>query len=252
MSLFNDGRLTTAEDLCALESSILDVASAEGIELDRKMQVATREIGTRLTEFLLNYGDDPIGARDLSGVMVTDPLREWHVAETMTAIFRDAHGSHLNDRYAAKLKHYAAWAREACRRFLDIGVGISNDPVPAADVPVCGITNGGVLPAADYWVQICWRSGLGRNGAVSDPVVVHVSAGQLLTVKAGKSPSGATGWNLYAGRTAELLMRQNASPIVPGATWIMPVDGLSPGPAPEDEAADQPDLYVTRCRIFRG
>ena len=71
MSLFNDGNLTTSEDLRAVESAILDVASTEGIELDKKLQVASREIGARITEFLLDNGDNPARARDLQNVVVT-------------------------------------------------------------------------------------------------------------------------------------------------------------------------------------
>lgn len=251
MSLFNDGRLTTPEDLRAVESSILDVASTEGIELDKKIQVASREIGSRITEFLLNFGDDPQRARDLSSVVVTDPVRDWHIAHTLAVIFRDAHSSQLNDRYALKLQQYEQQALEAARRVFDIGIGISNDPVPAAEIPVCGTANGGVLPSADYSVQICWRSALGNTGALSEPFVTHVAAGQLLTVKTGKAPKGVTSWNLYVARNGDIPMQQNSSPIVPDATWVMPVDGLSRGPAPE-AGDDRPDLYITRCRIFRG
>lgn len=251
MSLFIDGRITTAEDLRAVESSILDVASTEGIELDKKIQVATREIGMRITEFLLNFGDDPVRARDLSSVVVTDALREWHVVHTLAVIFRDAHSSQLNDRYASKLRQYEGEAREAARLVFDIGIGLSKDPVPAADPPVCGTANGGVLPSADYSVQICWISASGNAGGLSDPVVFHVNAGQLLTVKPGPPPSGATGWKLFVARNGDTPMQQNGSPMLPGTTWVMPVDGLVRGRAPEADD-DLPDLYITRSRIFRG
>lgn len=251
MSLFNDGRLTTPEDLRAVESTILDVASTEGIELDKKLQVAAREIGARITEFLLDNSDDRARARDLENVVVTEPLRDWHIAHTLAVLFRDAYSSQLNDRYAAKCKVYEERARDAARRLFTIGVGISSDPVPAAAIPVCGTANGGVLPARSYIVQVCWQSARGRMGALSEPVVMPVAAGQLLTVKAVNPPIAAAGWNVFAATDDDPPAQQNASPIVPGATWIMPVEGLSDTFTPQHEE-QSPDSYVMRNRIFRG
>lgn len=251
MSLFNDGNLTTSEDLRAVESAILDVASTEGIELDKKLQVATREIGARITEFLLDNGDNPARARDLQNVVVTEPLRDWHIAHTLAVIFRDAYSSQLNDRYAAKCAEYERRAREAARRLFAIGVGLSSDPVPGAELPQCGTANGGVLPARNYAVQVCWQSASGRTGGLSEPVVVHVAAGQLMTVKAMKAPEVAAGWNVYVGYQGGDVVKQNASAIVPGATWIMPVDGLSDSSTGQHQE-QVPDSYVMRNRIFRG
>ena len=53
MALFTDGNICSTEDLRQYESSILDVASTEGIELEAKLKLAQREIGVAITAFLL-------------------------------------------------------------------------------------------------------------------------------------------------------------------------------------------------------
>jgi hypothetical protein len=248
MPLFTDGFINTGEDLRAYESSILDVASTEGIEFDKKLDLAEREIGVQITAFLLRQ--EGTGARKLDNVIVTEPLAQWHALHTLELIFRDAYNSQLNDRYQGKWIKYGALAEDAGRRFFDIGVGISTDPIAKAALPECGAVNGGQLPTTTYFVRVAWQSRFGRLGSLSEAVTVTTNAGQLLSVKAGSNPAGAVGWTLFVGTSGTDLRRQNSSALSAGSTWIIPVSGLVAGAAPAGDPA--PDFYITRRRDFRG
>ena len=75
MALFTDDSIFNSEDLRKYESSILDMASTERIELDVKLELARREIGVKITEFLLEHEAGVSYARDLTNVVVTEPWR---------------------------------------------------------------------------------------------------------------------------------------------------------------------------------
>jgi hypothetical protein len=193
-------------------------------------------------------------------VIVTEPLAQWHALHTLELIFRDAYNSQLNDRYQGKWIKYGALAEDAGRRFFDIGVGISTDPITKAALPECGAVNGGQLPTTTYFVRVAWQSRSGRLGSLSEAVTMTTNAGQLLSVKAGSNPAGAVGWTLFVGTalagttftgtSGTDLRRQNSSALSVGSTWIIPISGLVAGAAPAGDPA--PDYYITRRRDFRG
>ena len=77
MALFTDGSICSTENLRQYESSILDVASTEGIELGAKLNLAQREIGVAITAFLLETSAGQNYARELGNIVVTEALAQW-------------------------------------------------------------------------------------------------------------------------------------------------------------------------------
>lgn len=249
MALFTDRGISTSEDLRAYESSVLDVASTEGIELDAKFTLAAGEIAMELSAYLVRQDTASAGMRDLNNIVVTDALANWHRLLTLALIYRDAYNSQMNDRYLGKWKEYTALALKAGILFFDIGIGVSSDPVPKPADPICTLVNGGALLAANYRVQIAWQNRRGAFGAPSNSVSIEMPAGTLLAVTPVDSPPGMAGWAVFLGRLPGEGMRQNATPIAPGATWFMSISGLQNGPALVSN--QRPDYYITRDRQLR-
>jgi hypothetical protein len=249
MALFTDEGIFSAEDLRQYESSILDMASTEGIELDAKLELARREIGVKITEFLLEHDPGVSYARHLSHVVVTEPVAQWHSMQTLALIYRDAFNIQNNDRYLGKSQEYERLAKEAGARCFEVGVGITMNPIAKAALPDCGTFGGGTLPLASYYVQTAWQSLTGNIGAPSDLLPVTTQPGTLLTVRAQRPPATAIGWLVFVGQSQDEMRQQNPTPIAIGATWMLPATGLEPGF--DGRAGQLPDFYVTRRRDWR-
>jgi len=238
MALFSDGGVSSIEDLLGYESSILDVARTEGIDLPTKLELAEEEVGIELTAFLVQQvGSKPA----LENVVVTEALHKWHVFQTLALIYRDAYNRQLNDRYLAKWKECDRLAKWASTMLFQAGVGIVDEPIPRAERPELG-TVAGPLGAATYYVRVSWLNESGDEGAPSELGILTAQEGTALTVRAVNPPADARGWNLYAGFSHADLTLQNTSPLPPNETWVESSAGLQGGRKPG--AGQEPDYYV--------
>ncbi|MBI3281335.1 MAG: hypothetical protein HYZ57_15980 [Acidobacteria bacterium] len=250
MALFTDGSLSTVEDLRRFESSILEVAATESIELALKLDLAQREMSVELSGFLKRNGD-PL-ATDLTRVVTTDALARWHTLHTLELIYRDAYSGQSNDRYLRKRDEYCRFAASARDALYELGVGIVYEPLARPRLPSCASVAGGALAEATYYVQVA--AGLEEQlSAASELTAIQVSASNLLTVTLADpadAPSGGF-FHVYVGTTPDALEQQNTTGLAPDATWTMPQSGLSSGAAPP--SGQQPDFYVVRRRqLQRG
>lgn len=252
MALFHDGPISDTADLQKYESDILSVASVEGIDLGAKMSLAQRELANELLLFLLRrpYLQDPWlvdrREREVKDVVVTGPLRQWHVYKSLAFVYRDAYNNQLNDRYQGKWQEYEGLAKASERTYFQIGVGLVPDPVPKAPLPtlssVIGAGAGGT-----YYVAVTWVNAAGHQGAPSDLVELTTSDGQQLVVSAGAPPESVTGWNVYVGTSPESVTLQNLTTLPTGGTWTLN-GGLSTGAARGD--GQRPTWFVVDHRVI--
>lgn len=247
MALFTDGTITTLEELTAHESKILDLASAEGIDLTAKLALAQEEIGVSLnasSPWLSGYGVEGISLRNVS---VTAPLKLWHAFRTLELVYRDAHGNQLNERYERKWKQYRELGSWASETLFQIGVGLVWDPLPMPGTPELGYV-AGPQDGLTYYVRTSWTNSAGEESSVGQLAQAVTPAGSLLTVKAAPAPANARGWNLYAGMAVEGLMLQNSTPLGIGETWTEPGSGLIQGR--EMGQGQQPNCLRGMPRVF--
>ncbi len=251
MALFTDGNIATLEDLRAYESGILDLAATQGVDLAAKLTLAQRELSLDVTSFLLKRGVAVGAQRQLTNVVVTEPMLHAHVMGTLSLIYRDVYNSQLNDRFEGKWKQYTTLAREAVSRLFEIGVGIVNAPVSKSSVPMVSTVVGGMRPATTWLVRTAAVNWQGFAGAQSDTVVVEVRPGELLRVDPGVLPEGGTGWVISAGDSEGRLFRQTTTPLAAGSIWTSSREGLREDlPA---VVAQTPDQYViNRRELLRG
>jgi hypothetical protein len=226
MALFTDGPTSGIEDLAAQDSQLLNVASAEGIDLTAKLAVAQEAVGIEL-EGLLRECSGP----ELRRVVVTPALRLWHTYRTLETVYRDAYHNQLNDRYAGKrdqFRELGMWARERLRQ---TGVGLARHPIPRAATPDPQPTSGS-LPEGTYYVTVAWVNAAGEEGSAAIPAALTTASGGGFLVLPGEAPEGIAGWNVYAGQTPDTMARQNGAPVDPGVPWLqteIPAGGSAPG-----------------------
>jgi hypothetical protein len=251
MALFTDGLICESEDLREYESSVLEVAQNEGIELTPKLKVAQREIAFELVTFLMRHGAEHVDVRrGLTNVVVTDSLRHWHAVQSLAALYRDAYHQRMNDRFREKWSHYSLETRAAKQTCFVTGVGISLKPIPRATEPVCGSVLAGQMPSRTYLVSVNWHRN-SQSGELSLPIAVDVGAGRLLQVRVEGVPADVEGWSVYVGLEAGRIFAGSQGLLTPGEMWTEA--GVPFAGKPPRIQAQEPDLFVRLDqRIQRG
>lgn len=259
MALFTDASVVTLDDLQKFETSLTQVASSHGINVDTKINLSLSAIGDKLMLWLLSISaSDPqwLNRRllGLSTVVVTPTLRRWICFDALSRFFAEAYNVQLNTRFQGKWTEYQNEAANAERMMFMSGLGIVFKPLPKPAMPLLSIEDGSA-PAESIFVQTGWTDALGNESAVS-PVngqILSGAAGIAVAMAEGavNAPAAAAGWNVYASTTQNNLTRQNNAPISLGSTWQLPASGLVAGPGPID--GQLPNVYVALSHeIKRG
>jgi hypothetical protein len=252
MALFTDGPISDAADLQRYENDILSVATAEGIDLGAKIMLAQQDLAHEVLLFLLrkwSLRDSPWGlprAREVNDVVITGPLRHWHVHKTLALIYRDAYNNQLNDRYQGKWKEYEQLAKASEETCFHIGVGLVADPVPKAPAPLLsGVIGAGT--GALYYVAVTWVNAAGQEGSPSDFAGLDTTNSQQLMVSVSGVPTNVTGWNVYVGASPSTVSLQNQGPLPTNSSWTM-ISGPNPGaPVPTGQ---RPSWFVVEHRVI--
>lgn len=253
MSLFTDGVIVTIEDLRGYESSLLDAAHTEGIDLATKLALSQEEVAVELEALL---GRTRAGAWNSGGsarpnlgkVVVTRPLKQWLVFQALAVAYRDAYNSQLNDRYLGKWKEYAQLAQWAARMLRETGVGVVSAPIRKAAEPKISATPGSGI-ATRYYVQVAWRNASGAEGAPSEVGVYDTPNGALLVVEANDAPAVACGWSVYAGTSPDAITLQSETAIGLGEKWTASETGQVSGKRPGQ--GQEPETYLTVDRTLQ-
>jgi hypothetical protein len=256
MALFTDGPINDAGDLQGYEGDILNVATEESINLGAKLRLAQQDLGNELVLFLLrrssflNTGrDTALGfrrARELNDVVVSEPMRQWHVHKTLAMIYQDAYNNQLNERYQGKWKEYEQLATASKSTYFQIGVGLVASPVPKGPLlALASVTGAGT--GGTYYVAGTWVNAAGQEGIPSEFAEITTSDGQKLTAAVGSAPRNITGWNVYVGVSPTTATLQNQSPLTVGSVWTMT---SGPNQGPGMPAGQMPSWFVVDHRMI--
>jgi hypothetical protein len=241
MALLVDGDLNRIEDLKAQDSSVLDVAASEGIDLEEKLNLAWQEVQAEVEFFLAQEGGATVDQ-----IAVSVAMRSWHVWKTLEAVYRDAFFSQLNDRYGQRWRHWVSMAEKQRVRVFEMGVRVVSQPVqrpPAVDV----VVTAGDRPAGSYWLRAAFVNESGQESAPSRVRALGAVGPHGLVV----TVAGPLRWNLYAGTAPDAVALQNEEPMAAGAAWVMGEAGLVVGRVAGTGQA--PDRTVRRMpRNWRG
>jgi hypothetical protein len=243
--LFTDNPAIAIEDLADYETSVLDTAHTEGINLTVKIRLGMNEVGLQLQSQFAPLAANGIGMTPrltLSNIVVTPPLRLWLLFHTLELVYRDAYFSQLNDRYQAKWNEYKELSTSAAALLFQIGIGTVANPILQAVHPRLSLVAGALAPAK-YFVEVSWKNVTGQEGGPSETTALDVPAGSTLQVQALSPPANATSWNVYAGVAPDALFLQNTVPLTVGASWTAPNSGLSTTGQPP--GTGQPPTYLS-------
>jgi len=252
MALFTDGPPSSIDELAALDSQLLNVASTEGIDVTSKLELAHEEAGLDLYALLkrTSPADRLLWAvvkPNLENVAVTRGLKLWHAYRTLELVYSDAYYSQLNDRYMAKCNRFQELAILHRERLIEAGLGMVSVPVPRAAAPSLTAALGS-LPDNTYYLTATWVNRLSEEGASAIPVTITTTASSF-SAQMGAAPANASGWNVYVGTDPDGMALQNGVPLGVGAAWVQPVWISTAGRKPGHGQA--PDYVEALPRILQ-
>ena len=217
MALFTDGAVASIEDLRGHDTQLLNLATVEGIDVTRKLALAQEEISVGVAGLLERSAMRGLTAPlTIRQVVVTAPLKLWHIFRTLEMVYRDAYNNQLNDRYAGRRDEYREMAKWAFDEVIQCGLGIAADPVEQAATPDLRASAGG-LADGTYYVAVAWTNAAGEEGASSVPATIKVSGGSFAVQTS--APANVRGWNVYSGTSPATMTMQNGSVLAPGLSW---------------------------------
>ncbi len=264
MALFTDGSISEVQDLLAYEANLVEVGTAEQIDLESKLRLAQTELGAELSAASLAPGNiywsakgwNSTGAEaalsrfTLDQVVITSPLKLWHTFQTLAIVYRDAYNRKLNDKYLPKWTEYKELARWAQNLLFQTGIGLVGTPVPRAAQPTLDWVSG-TLAAMTLYVRMGWIGTDGKSeGAPSLEVAVDTPANTAVRVMPPPAPSSAVSWNVYVGSASGTWIQQNSTPLALGTAWVMPATGLV-GTGAAAGSGQEADLYRTVPRFVQ-
>lgn len=242
MSLMADESKPTVQDMLNCDGSLMDVAGAEGIDLQSKLAMARAEILTKLQIFLVDHGESPT---TVESVVVTEPLGRWITLTAISLAFRDGHFRHLSDRYKEKWLLYERLAEGAREDLMRMGVGYAAQPLRRPSIAAIDVVQGS-LPEGSYLVAVSTVDASGTESEVSQAASLYLDTAGNIQISAPLLDP-ALRWNAYAGRTADELQRQNQAPLTSGEPFTLQVLASYGRPG----GGQIPTTYKRETRVIR-
>jgi hypothetical protein len=221
MALFTDGPAVSITDLTDEDSGLLTTAQVVGINVTTKLRLAMAELRSDLEAWLLRSGSATQTApAGIGQVVATAELARWEKMQALAMVYRDAYFSELTDRYQGKWDEYTKLTRYARDQFATAGIGLVNDPVPVADLPVLGTeTVTSAQAGGMFYAAVAWVNAEGQEGAASASSSIVVPAGSVMTAMAENAPLNAVGFNIYVGTVPAMMTLQTAAPLPVGTAF---------------------------------
>jgi hypothetical protein len=258
MALFTDPDIVTLDDLLKFESSLVQVSSTHGIDVETKIRLAVDEIGDKILLCLLQAGAPGqwTGTAELglSNVAVSSPLYRWICFNSLARVYAEAYNVQLNTRFQGKWTEYQQQATQASNLVLASGLGVVTSPLPKPSLPAITVSQGAISEPAIF-VQVSWTGNENQESAPS-PVAGAVLKGAAnvqinFSELASDLPANAKGWNVYAGAAQGNLGLQTDVPLDLDQAWQMPLSGIAIGRRPG--TGQVPDFTIAFSkRLQRG
>lgn len=246
MALYTDKDFLTVDELISLDSSVSEVASVEGIELEgvggiihQAIEEAAGILLGKFQDFTYYwcgnqlYGDSTPPPRIRIGQVVVDsntttywsPLKRWIAFLALRNFYQTASNRKVEDKYQTKVKQIQDDIdRKYWLQLHQTGLPVISFPIPCpgakyelnqgvwndANVSTSAATaTGGVFDVA-----ITWKSSSDES-APSETITVDVATNHVLAIDITSlnPPQGAVSWNIFAGVQGGSLTLQATVPV---------------------------------------
>src|SRR5438128_495858 len=170
MALFTDSDVVTLDDLLQFESSLIQISSTHGIDVETKIRLAVDEIGDKILLCLLQAGAPGqwTGKAELGlgNVVVSSPLYRWICFNSLARVYAEAYNVQLNTRFQGKWTEYQQQASQASNLVMASGIGVVAQPLPKPGLPIIAVSQG-TITAPAVFAQVSWTGNRGQESAPS-------------------------------------------------------------------------------------
>ncbi|MFL6451365.1 MAG: hypothetical protein ACJ746_27365 [Bryobacteraceae bacterium] len=256
MALFTDSDVVTLDDLLQFESSLIQVSSTHGIDVETKIRLAVDEIGDKILLCLLQAGAPSqwMGTTELGlcNVLVSSPLYRWICFNSLARVYAEAYNVQLNTRFQGKWTEYQQQANQAANLVMASGIGVVTHPLPKPGLPTISMCQGTIAVPAIF-VQVAWTGNQMQESAPSAIAGAVLNGAAEIKIALSEIstdiPESATGWNVYAGTAQERLTLQTETPQRLDQFWQIPPSGLVSGRKPRlGQSADLTIVFSKRLQ----
>lgn len=245
MALVADTGWASIEELAREDCGILDLSDREGIDLEAKVSLAMEQTREQIDAFLRRNSTHRVG-----NAVATWSVRRWVTFAALSACYRDAYSTQVNDRYGAKWRAYDDAAKAAEQLSYELGIGVVQQPLRKPPAPQVEVVAGS-HPEATYWLAVTLTGQNGEESAAGESCRVSGGSGHGLRVSCPLPEPWVSGWSLYAGSGPGELMLQVPTPLPVSVAWELPVEGIQAGRSPgEGQTAEV--MIEPRRRLRRG
>ena len=245
MALLKDQPISCLADWMAYDTKLSILSEQESTSIEAKSRLAQNEIETQITSFLLRQsGLSETAARQaLDKVVVTEALSRWHSLLTLSLFYIDLASMQNSALHRDQSRYFETKAEGAQAQLFDTGLGIVNQPIPKAPVPLI-ITSAGNNPQRFLRARIRFVDVDNAVGALSSEFLLDMTAGESIQLSVEALPTRCVGWLLYLGETSEAMFLATANPVEAGISFEITSDIPSMDATPMNRDAQLPDRFI--------
>lgn len=245
MALLKDQPISCLTEWMAYDSKLSILSEQESTSIEAKSRLAQNEIETQVTSFLLRQsGLSENASRQLMDkVVVTEPLSRWHSLLTLSLFYVDLASLQNSTLHRDQSRYYEAKAEAARDQLFETGLGIVNQPIPKAPLPLV-VTSAGSNPQRFLRARVRYVDVDGSLGAVSTEFLLDMTDGESIQISMDSFPTRVTGWLLYLGETSESLVLATPAPLASGAVFTITPAVPAINASPLNKEAQSPDRFI--------
>jgi hypothetical protein len=245
MALLIDQPISCLTDWMAYDTKLSILSEQESTSIEAKSRLAQNEIETQITSFLLRQSglSENVARQTLNKVVVTEALSRWHSLLTLSLFYIDLASMQNSALHRDQSRYFEAKAEAAQYQLFETGLGIVNQPIPKAPVPLV-ITSAGNNPQRFLRARIRFVDVDGGVGALSAEFLLDMTAGEAIELSVGALPERCIGWLLFLGESSEAMFLATTTPVEAGTSFEITSDIPATDAPAMNREAQSPDRYI--------
>ncbi len=225
MALLIEQNISCLADWLAYDSKLGILSEQEAASVEKKGELAQREIQTEVLAFLLRNSsqDESLTRLLLDRATVTEPIKRWHIFLTLALYYADVASLQASSLHRDQSRYFELKADEARDQTYATGVGIVDVPVARGQVPEILSSN---TEDSNRLIRarVKFQNAAGIEGSPSEEFSVRIPTTGNSTLRFTSLPNSVAGWRVYVSEDQSPFLALREQPYAPlEAVTIEPV-----------------------------
>jgi len=251
MALFSDDGPSGLSDWLSYDSKLRYLSEQEITSTESKSVLAKSEIESEVTAFLLANIEEPdFRVHEMvKGLVVTEPLKRWHVMHTLQLYYNDLASLQVNGAHQERASYYQTRVLEAKAMLFELGVGLVSTAVPQPGEPIV-IKSPGSHETKNKKARTQFFGVTEKPGKASNEFWLSSEGGESIEITYDTLPAGVYGWKLFIEGPAETFFSVTPKNVPAGAKLNISTMPLTLGAALLAEG-QEPERYIRSNSLLR-